>query len=350
MENVRVAFLCTAVTHSSAQRRLVDARRFGWDISEFHSGVDKNSVGALRRLASLTYLRMLYFALSGNFDVLWCWGHDAAFVGSVAALLRRRTKVIWDISDVSSLLLGDSLLARFLRCVERSLINRASGVFLTSLRFYTEYFRYIVDTTPVFVIENKWGDAPRVPSLFSCTGERIRIVYAGLFRTAKVVDLVRSVCSVFSDSVVFDFVGRADDSDTRVALEGALTLENVRYRGPYKHTDVADVYQGASLVWGMVDPDHSINEVWLLPNRLYDSIATGVPIIGTKGTATGDYIEESGIGYSVLLDHDEVCACLARILANREALSELAASMPPRGTAYLAGEYGKALLDVSASR
>ncbi len=79
--------------------------------------------------------------------------------------------------------------------------------------------------------------------------------------------------------------------------------------------------------WGLIlFPEKSNQVKWGMPNKLFDYIAAGIPIIGTKGTIFGSFIIDNGLGinlsyYDKLPKLPDPKPYKKRVLKIRESLS-----------------------------
>lgn len=72
------------------------------------------------------------------------------------------------------------------------------------------------------------------------------------------------------------------------------------FGGPYRNpADLRELYDGIDIVWCLDFYDAGKNSEWLLPNRLYEALCLGKPVLALAGTATGRYVEEHGVGWTV---------------------------------------------------
>ena len=55
--------------------------------------------------------------------------------------------------------------------------------------------------------------------------------------------------------------------------------------------------------------DSNLNDIYASPNKLYDSILTGVPVIVNRHTKISDFVREHGIGYIIDKDCDLIEMC-----------------------------------------
>ena len=59
------------------------------------------------------------------------------------------------------------------------------------------------------------------------------------------------------------------------------------------------------------------------PFKTYESIAHEIPVLSTRGTAIGDFVESSAIGWNIEFDANAIADVLSRIQANPEMLDEI---------------------------
>jgi glycosyltransferase involved in cell wall biosynthesis len=87
-----------------------------------------------------------------------------------------------------------------------------------------------------------------------------------------------------------------DQPETKDLLARLRLLDNVTDLGPYQYPeDIPKLYQGVHLNW-CLDLSDGLNSRLLLPNRIYEGGAMGVPALAENGTATGDYVLRKELG------------------------------------------------------
>jgi hypothetical protein len=306
---------------------------------------DKVSDPILRRVFSGRYVRLFLAILRTRSRVVWVWGHDAAFVASIAAVVRPDIRLIWDISDVNRHLLDQGAKGATLRLVERILVRRANRLLLTSPGFYDRHYSRFVDRRKTRVVENRRSPRQRTEPVVAPRTGPLQIVFAGIFRSPKVLEAIGQVAARLTGQVEFHLHGYAnrtlrDDLPARLAGEHA----NVHFHGPYDATDIGAVYRTAHLVWAFTDPAENHNERWLLSNRLYDAIVTRRPVITNDDTASGDYAVAHRLGLAVPMEADAIVRTLEPYLdPGAEAYHALVSAMPDPATGYMSGEYARVI-------
>lgn len=81
--------------------------------------------------------------------------------------------------------------------------------------------------------------------------------------------------------------------------------ENVRYFGRVNMVDGLNMENAADVIYAMyckVNPNH----IYAAPNKYYEAMLLGKPLITTKGTLPGKKVESNGTGWSVEEDIDEM--------------------------------------------
>ena len=86
-------------------------------------------------------------------------------------------------------------------------------------------------------------------------------------------------------------------------FDGFVAAEpHLRFAGPYRNPDdLAAIYGEVHFSWAIDFFEEGLNSAWLLPNRLYEGCRYGAVPIAMKGTETGRFLAERGLG--ILLDH-----------------------------------------------
>ena len=77
--------------------------------------------------------------------------------------------------------------------------------------------------------------------------------------------------------------------------EAAARSENTVFTGPVPASSLPDYYGATDVVLGSLDPllpNHQL----AMPNKLFESISAGKPLVAAKGTLVGDITEKEGIG------------------------------------------------------
>jgi succinoglycan biosynthesis protein ExoL len=202
-----------------------------------------------------------------------------------------RLPTIYDVADINPLQISKSVVGRIARATERRIIKHVQVLVVSSPWFYWEYFasRLKIRQAAVF-IENRVGFA-RVQRK-----ERKRltnsIAWNGLLR-CRISAIVLLECLTVPGSLRLSLHGSLE----RIGDLGQKLINqpNCVHTGQYDVDSLGNLLADSSFVWAIDFTDFE-NSVWLLPNRLYEAIASGVPLIAVDGTATADVVRHYNIG------------------------------------------------------
>lgn len=347
---VRTLYVTTNPAHASSRRRERLLREAGAELEVLAWPTDKLNPSYAQRLGTMAGLTAKIAAHRGA-EVIWPWGLDACFAASAGAALSPAT-VVWDISD----LLGFQLRPKGARphpldAAERLLIARADHLILSSEGFYAARYASLFPRARTLLIENLIEphptlEAPAPPRAARDPNAPLKVVYAGIFRSERLLDVIADPAVAAAGPVEFHLHGVR----SRVVPEGRIEalagqagiVAHGRYRDP---EDLAGIYQDADAVFGLLDVEADANEAHLLPNRYYHAGYFGLPIVATSGTHLGDVIAREGRG-PVIENTPQALAEALRTI--RSAGPAPAPDARARARFAFSDEYGRALARIAA--
>lgn len=346
----KVLLISFAPNHSSAINRVHDCSDASFELEVYQTDTDKVNESIFSRIFSLKYPLLILNLLRSDARVFWAWGLDACLVATLACLIKPRTLLLWDISDINVHLVKPGWKAKVLRFFERILLRRADGLLLTSPSFYSEYYAQWIEPQQVKIIENllRGTPSPIVPPAIRTMP--VVVVYSGIIRSLKIVKLMSAVARIMGDEVVFHIHGYPDRMIGEDALRTLIAGEpNIHYHGKFASSALQTIYADAHLIWGFVDPDASTNERWLLTNRIYNGVAFGRPVLTNADTTSGKIVSERHAGLACSIEPQAIADAIRHLMADdAAAYGQLQEKMPAPSSAYLDGHYARALSAVLA--
>ena len=104
-------------------------------------------------------------------------------------------------------------------------------------------------------------------------------------------------------------IAGSGDSDIMKKCEELNNRSNVKYFGRVNMVDGLNMENAADVVFAMyckVNPNH----IYAAPNKYYEAMLLGKPLMTTKGTIVGDKVERYNTGWAVEEDIEEVRAVI----------------------------------------
>lgn len=140
-------------------------------------------------------------------------------------------------------------------------------------------------------------------------GTPINIAFAGLMIEEQVN--IRAIDQLAeSKSFKMIFIGRENEGKAEIKQHVAdKNIQNVSFIGEYRKEDIVEIYRTEADLVNILRENTLINRN-ALPNKLYDAVISGVPVIVYKhNEAISNYVKEYGLG--ILLNEQE---CLEKQL------------------------------------
>lgn len=212
-------------------------------------------------------------------------------------------RIVFECLDIHRLLLSPGAAGRALRAVERRLLRRVDLIITSSPAFDQRYFkarqRFVGQ---VLVVENRLlelSDTP-VPKAAQRDSEGggtpVRIGWFGMLRCRKSLALLRDLALANPGRIEVVIAGipsycEFDDFDRDVA-----NVPGVSFVGSYRAADLPRLYGSVDFAWAIDYFEEGLNSAWLLPNRLYESLALGAVPIALAHVETGRWLEARQVG------------------------------------------------------
>jgi succinoglycan biosynthesis protein ExoL len=316
---------CHVHTFMFARERFANANWRTWDHVHLGYTVDRNYLKRLPKLLTGLLKTIPRLGTLRNVDAIYARNIDMLLVAFAAkALSRSRAPLAYEVLDVQRVFLGDRIVNRVFRAIERLLLKRTAVLVVSSPDFMTCYFHPVQGYRgDWYLLENKIAakqletvDRPSAESL-KPPGPPWVIGWFGTLRCTRSLEILCTLADRLGDRVQIYMRGRPSEEDLPLAVlqEAVRSRTNMAFEGTYKNpADLADIYGRVHFSWCVDFLDDGSNSTWLLPNRLYEGGFFGTVALACAGTATGRMVEEKGLG--IVLEQplaDTVAECLERI-------------------------------------
>lgn len=275
----------------------------------------------LRRLRPMTRAIATLRRAAQSADVVYTFGLDTLLQAFVATRgLKVAPKLVYEATDIRSILTGQNVQSAALRWLERFLLRRVHLLVVTSEAFVSGYFRGVQGVqVPYLVIENKlmaemmppFTPAPRP------NDDVLRIGYFGHIRCHASWQVLKRVAQESEGRVRVQVAGIIDDINT--AQADLAATPGMTYRGTFvSPDDLPALYSQVDISW--IAHFHGINNTkWARGNRFYESSYFQKPMFAQTGTIDGEVVASKGLG--VCLDLADEDTAVRTVLSTR--LSDL---------------------------
>ncbi len=229
------------------------------------------------------------------FDIVHCHDLDTLETG---VMLKRKLSVplIYDAHEIwGYMLLRDlpKFAARHFLKKEKKLIGEADAV-VTVNEPLRNYFTRLTEAPVVVVMNCKTpiGTGYRKPE-----NDMFNIIYIGTLNNARFIMESVDVISEMPD-VRLTIAGIGKKEFVSKLRERVEKIPNIVFLGEVEMDRVLELTEKSDAVLCLTDPNDKNNSI-ATANKQMEAIATGRPIIVSRGTYPGEFTEKYGIGVSV---------------------------------------------------
>jgi glycosyltransferase involved in cell wall biosynthesis len=200
--------------------------------------------------------------------------------------------------------------------LERRLLHHVDHMITAGDTFKEHYSR--IYQGPITVVHNTLWDRPgpwKPP-----TRETFSLVYIGtLSRDRMFPQLIDALGSLEGVELV---IGGKKEGVYDQVETAARKHRNVTFLGPVPHQQVIEHTRACHALIVPLDPTNKQYRMQLA-NKAYDAMAAGRPLIGTRGTATGEFSKRLGYGITTKYDPKALQEAVRRLAEHAEEAERL---------------------------
>lgn len=246
-----------------------------------------NLVGRLLSNFLVWFYVFLFFIRNRKIGLVVCGSIELAVIAQTILFFVEKKYYLF--SDLTRFHLGRfSFAVRFL---ERMCLRFNWMPCVTSPGFLSGYLSSLVENQSAYLVHNIDPEMS-IGSSSPDFGSRL-IVWAGLLRCSHSISIASRL---IERDVRFSvrLAGTIDCLD-QFKIGSFLKNQRVLFLGKYSSSQLNSIYAGAAFSW-CCDWSLGDNSKLLLTNRLYQSIAAGVPILASEGSYTAKVVKLYNIG------------------------------------------------------
>lgn len=293
-----------------------DITRFG--IQATYGGGLKKSLPALVKFQ----FKITKWLLSNRdkYDIIHAFDFDTGFIAAIFTRLLRK-RLVYHILDyyVDSHNLAGSKLGSLVERAEISVMNCAYAAIVCTEKRKEQICKatprklYVIHNTPV----DREINTDCIHRKGSC--QKAGIVFVGTFGSERFLQEVLQVVASREDVELH--IGGFGELEPLIR-EAASCQENVYYYGRLSYEKTLCLESQCDLMFAMYTPEVP-NHRYAAPNKFYEALMLGKPIIMAQNTGFDEVIHENDIGETVPYNVEGFHVALDRLLSRRESWAEM---------------------------
>jgi glycosyltransferase involved in cell wall biosynthesis len=248
------------------------------------------------------------------YDIIHAFDFDTGIVASRYAK-KFCKKFVYHILDyyVDAHWLRKTVLENPILKLENSIINDADATIICTEKRKEQ----IAGSMPkrLAVIHN----TPSTAQLKQCDHKtqqsgKIKIVYVGILEPSR---LLREIAAAVSENSNLEFHVAGFGTLEAFFIEQAQTYDNIYFYGrlPYDHT--LSLENECDIMLAIYDPAID-NHRFAAPNKFYESLMLGKPVIMVHGTGMSEVVAENGIGERIEFSKDGFIDGVNRLIGRKD--------------------------------
>ncbi|MCI9132639.1 MAG: glycosyltransferase family 4 protein [Lachnospiraceae bacterium] len=255
-------------------------------------------------------------------DIIYVEGLDCLQIAN-AYQKDRDIKIIYEVADLRECFIEkkktfvDYIFSRTIVSMEKRYTRKISLLVVTSELFYEKYYNQWIDKDCVVFMPNI-PDSKIFKNYHKKRKGIFTVGFIGGIRYLQQMKMLVNAAEKAGCNILFAGAGGTSNEYEEIN-QYCRNKSFVSFTGRYDYKrDIANLYGKVDCVYSVYDADNS-NVRIALPNKLYEAILCGLPIIVSKGTYLSGLVEQWGVGIAV--DHkneEELVEALNRLCKEKE--------------------------------
>lgn len=225
-----------------------------------------------------------------RYEAIHACDFDTAFISSKAARLLNKV-FIYDIFDfyVDSFRVPDKM-KKYVLKQEHLVINRADAVILCTDKRREQ----IKGSNPkqIAVIHNTPSQSDTPIQTIRLNQNKTKIVYVGILGEER---LIKEIVELVKTKPEYEFHVGGFGEYEQFLMEAAKENDNIFFYGRLPYHKTLELENSCDIMTAIYDPD-VINHYYAAPNKFYEALMLGKPLIMVKNTGMDDILVEHDIG------------------------------------------------------
>lgn len=155
--------------------------------------------------------------------------------------------------------------------------------------------------------------------LIKSSNDKLKIVYVGILQENRLLKEIGEEIKKYPDfELHIGGFGQLQKYFSKLSEK----YGNIFYYGQMKYEDVLNLEEDANLLFATYNPEIS-NHKYSAPNKLYEAMALGKPIIVCKNTGIDELVKNENIGISISYDAKKFIEVIENLSENKELQKKL---------------------------
>lgn len=287
----------------------IKVTRFGI-MGEYGGGIKKNWKALLK-----FQFRILSWLIKNRnrYDVIHAYDFDTGFISLICAKLLRK-KIVYDIPDyyIDAHKLRGTKVGNIIEKLECSIINSAEATIICTEKRKEQINKsnpkklVIIHNSPLEFNTCKFNN-------FNNSNNKFKVVYVGILSNARFLKEITEV------------IINRDDCEFHVGGFGALEeyfkkisikYSNIFFYGRLKYDKTLELESNCDIMTAIYDPKIP-NHYYAAPNKFYEALMLGKPLIMIENTGMDNVIKENNLGEVIEFSKEDLSKAINKLIQRK---------------------------------
>lgn len=292
-------------------------------VNTYRVGIKSPYGSGIKNLKNLVKFQtaIRHFLRTNTFDVVHACDFDTAFT-AYHTINHKKTRFVYDIFDYYADAFNiPQCLKNIIIALDRQIINNADLTILCT----EERREQIAGTSPqsLIIIHNTPDDNCISIDFNNKTIEnnrRPRICYVGILQPGRLLAELGNVLREHHElELHIGGFGKYEEYFAKLSDE----CENVKYYGKMPYNKTLELESDCDIMLAIYDPS-SRNHRYAAPNKFYEALMLGKPLIMVQNTGMASVVQENRIGCLIEYSAESLLKGIRELVAKRQTWTEIA--------------------------
>lgn len=254
-----------------------------------------------------------------TYDIIHACDFDTALIGTICGKLFRK-KVIYDVFDSITAFEGPDSIGKIVENIDVKLMNSVDAVIICTEKRKEQIAKAspkkieVIYNTPLYVNINE--DISLKP-------DKVKIGYVGILTKERFIsELVQVVKNNPSYELHIGGFGELAEELVRASTEH----DNIRFYGKLPYEKTLALENSCDIMTAIYDPDVS-NHYYAAPNKFYEALMLGKPLIMVKNTGMSEVVAENNLGELIDFNSESLQKGIESLVRRRKEWPEISRKM-----------------------
>lgn len=251
-----------------------------------------------------------------EYDIIHACDFDTGFAANLTRAFTKK-KLVFDIFDYLSTD-ANSFFRKLIKKLEDNIINKANATIICT----EQRKQQIVNTNPkeVIVIHNT---PQTVDNEATNNHDNIRIAYIGILQDFRLIlEMINVIKEMKNIELHIGGFGKLEKEVVKIANNNS----NIFYYGKLSYDETLKLENNCDIMTAIYDPQIG-NHKFAAPNKFYEALMLGKPLIMVKNTGMSEIVRDNNIGVLIDYSSDGFKEGLIKLISKKNEWKHMSSTM-----------------------